>query len=165
MAKDSREETESQDTQVAEPPKKLKMKLIIIIAAALVVLLAAGGGGWYFLSKSPPDKHETKEQKPLVVSVWPMEAFIVNVADSNGDRYLKLVVQLEVSDPSTIAELDQLKPRLRDSILDLLTSKPYKDLIDPAGKQRLREDIAGRVNNALTKGKVTKVYFTEFVMQ
>jgi flagellar FliL protein len=34
-----------------------------------------------------------------------------------------------------------------------------------AGKQRLREDIAGRVNNTLTKGKVTRVYFTEFVVQ
>jgi flagellar FliL protein len=54
---------------------------------------------------------------------------------------------------------------LRDSILDLLTPKTYKELMDLAGKQRLREDIAGRVNNALSKGKVTRVYFTEFVIQ
>lgn len=165
MAKEKKGEKESQEAQVAEPRKKSKMKFVIIIAAAVVVLLAAGVSGWYFFSKSPSDKHEIKEKKSAVIAVWPMEAFIVNVADTNGDRYLKLVVQLEVTDQGTITELEQLKPRLRDSILDLLTSKPYKDLIDPSGKQRLREDIAGRVNNALTKGKVTKVYFTEFVMQ
>jgi len=164
MAKEKKEETEEQAEQ-AEPAKKPMGKLIIIIAAAVVLLLAVGGGAWFFLSGSSSGKHETKEQKPVVISVWPMEAFIVNVAETNGERYLKVVIQLEVNDPTVIEELNQLKPRLRDSILDLLTSRPYKDLIDPSGKQRLREDIAGRVNNALTKGKVTKVYFTEYVMQ
>ena len=38
-------------------------------------------------------------------------------------------------------------------------------IMDLAGKQRLREDIAGRINNILQKGKVTKVYFTDFVIQ
>jgi flagellar FliL protein len=164
MAKDSREEKEVREVP-AEAPKKSKGKLIIIIAAAAVILLAAGGGGLYFFTKSGSEKPAESVQKPAVLSVWPMEAFIVNVADTNGDRYLKLIIQLEVSDATVITELEQLKPRLRDSILDLLTSKPYKDLIDPSGKQRLREDIAGRVNNALNKGKVTKVYFTDFVMQ
>ena len=94
-----------------------------------------------------------------------MEAFVINIAETNGERYLKLVIQLEVSDPDVVKELDQLKPRLRDSILDLLTSKTYKDLMDLAGKQRLREEIAGRINNILQRGKVTKVYFTDFVVQ
>ena len=104
-------------------------------------------------------------QKPAVITIWPMEAFVVNIADVGGERYLKLVIQLELSEPGAVAELEQIKPRLRDSILDLLTPKTYKELMDLAGKQRLREDIAGRVNNALSKGKVTKVYFTEFVVQ
>lgn len=94
-----------------------------------------------------------------------MDAFVVNIIDANTERYLKLVVQLEVSDPTVITELEQIKPKLRDSILDLLTAKTYKDLMDLSGKQRLREDIAGRINNILTKGKVTKVYFTDFVVQ
>lgn len=164
MAKETREEAEVQDAQ-PEPQKKSTMKLIIMIAAAGVFILAAAGGGWYFMTRSGHNASPPKEQKPTVAAIWPMDAYIVNVAETNGERYLKLVIQLEVSDQGIIPELDQLKPRLRDSILDLLTSKPYKELIDPSGKQRLREDIAGRVNNALSKGKVTKVYFTEFVMQ
>jgi flagellar FliL protein len=37
--------------------------------------------------------------------------------------------------------------------------------MDMAGKQRLREEIAMRLNTFLTTGKVSKVYFTEFVIQ
>jgi flagellar basal body-associated protein FliL len=35
----------------------------------------------------------------------------------------------------------------------------------PAAKQRLRDEIVLRVNSFLTKGKILKVYFTEFVVQ
>jgi flagellar FliL protein len=109
----------------------------------------------------PDDKSGHQE----TFAVWPMDAFVVNIAETNGERYLKIVIQLEVSDPGVGPELEQLKPRIRDSILDLLTPKTYKDLMDMAGKQRLREDIAGRINNILQRGKVTKVYFTDFVIQ
>jgi flagellar FliL protein len=94
-----------------------------------------------------------------------MEAFVVNIANAGGDRYLKMIVQLELSEPGAVAELEQIKPRLRDAILDLLATKTIQELMDLTGKQRLREDIAGRVNNVLTQGKVTRVYFTEFVLQ
>jgi flagellar FliL protein len=74
-------------------------------------------------------------------------------------------MQFEVADPLIIAELDLVKPRVRDSILDLLSSKTLADLADAPGKQRLREEIILRVNNAISRGRITKVYFTEFVIQ
>jgi len=64
-----------------------------------------------------------------------------------------------------VDELNLLKPKLRDSILDLLSAKTYKEMMDPIGKQRLRDEIALRANAYLTKGKIIKVYFTEFVIQ
>jgi len=163
MAKDKKEEIDEQKQPEEPKKKKLNMKLLIIVSGALAVIVAGAVGGFYFFkkgeSKTPP------VQQPVVVATWPMEAFIVNIQDGNGERYLKLVIQLEVSDATVIPELEQLKPRLRDTILDLLTPKTYKELMDLAGKQRLREDIAGRINNILTKGKVTKVFFTDFVVQ
>jgi flagellar protein FliL len=164
MAKEKKEELDEPKQQEAAPPKKSKLKLFIIIFIGLVVIAGGATAGFLVLSKSDSKKHGP-EQKPAVLSVWPMDAFVVNIIDANTERYLKLVVQLEVSDPTVITELEQIKPKLRDSILDLLTAKTYKDLMDLSGKQRLREDIAGRINNILTKGKVTKVYFTDFVVQ
>jgi len=37
--------------------------------------------------------------------------------------------------------------------------------MDISGKQRLREDIAFKLNSILSKGKIVRVYFTEFVIQ
>jgi flagellar FliL protein len=162
MAKDKKEAVEEEE-KPAEPKKKSKLKLIIIASVVLIVVIAGAITGFYFFTKSEVKKPVA--EKPIVLTIWPMEAFVINIAETNGERYLKLVIQLEVSDPDVVKELEQLKPRLRDSILDLLTSKTFKDLMDLAGKQRLREEIAGRINNILQRGKVTKVYFTDFVVQ
>jgi flagellar protein FliL len=162
MAKDKKEVAEEEE-KPAEPKKKSKLKWIIIASVALLVVTTGAIAGFYFFTKV-----ETKKpvaEKTSVITIWPMEAFIINIAETNGERYLKIVMQLEVSDPDVVKELDQLKPRLRDSILDLLTPKTYKELMDLSGKQRLREEIAGRINNILQRGKVTKVYFTDFVVQ
>jgi len=58
-----------------------------------------------------------------------------------------------------------LKPKLRDNILDLLTAKTFAELMDTGGKQKLRDEVAMRLNAFLTKGKIVRVYFTEFVIQ
>jgi flagellar protein FliL len=94
-----------------------------------------------------------------------MEPFIVNLADNTGDRYLKAVIQLEISGVAEVKALDELKPKFRDCIVDMLSAKSFKELMDVNGKQPLREDIAAKLNAFMKKGKITKVYFTEFVIQ
>jgi flagellar FliL protein len=164
MAKDKeKKEVAEEEVKPEEPKKKSKLKWIIIALIIVVILVAGAVAGYMFLSK--PSEKKPAAAKPVEITIWPMDAFVINIAETNGERYLKIVMQLEVSNPDAVKELENLKPRLRDSILDLLTPKTYKDLMDLAGKQRLREDIAGRINNILQNGKVTKVYFTDFVIQ
>lgn len=163
MARENKDREAVEEERPEEPKKKSRLKLIIIASVALAVVASGTIAGFYLMTKTDPKK--PLPEKPVVISIWPMDAFVINIAETNGERYLKIVIQLEVSDPGVGAELEQFKPRIRDNILDLLTSKTYKDLMDMAGKQRLREDIAGRINNILQWGKVTKVYFTDFVIQ
>lgn len=164
MAKENKEKESPEEEKIEEPKKKPVLKMFLIISIVLVVVAVGAIAGYLLLTKTDNPKQAAPE-KPAEISFWPMEAFIVNIADAESERYLKIVMQLETSDSGVIAELEKLKPRIRDSILDLLTPKTYKDLMDLAGKQRLREDVAGRVNNILEHGKVTRVYFTEFVVQ
>jgi len=168
MAKEKEKEKENGEQTNELPPKK-KASLIKIILIALIVLVLLGGGigaAVYFLGhKKDTKKTEAKETKPAIGALWPMEPFIVNLADNQGERYLKVVMQLELSDPALTAELDQLKPKLRDNILDLLTAKTFAELMDTGGKQKLRDEVAMRLNAFLTKGKIVRVYFTEFVIQ
>jgi flagellar FliL protein len=162
MAKDYKEAAEEE--RIEEPKKKPKFKLFLMISI-LMAVVASGAIAGYLLITKTTHQREPVAERPVVLSIWPLDPFVVNIAETNGERYLKIVIQLEISDPRVADELGQLKPRIRDSILDLLTPKTYKDLMDLVGKQRLREDIAGRINNLLHQGKVTRVYFTEFVVQ
>jgi flagellar FliL protein len=161
MAKDDKEEV-----AVEEPVKKKKPLLKIIIISVSVLVVVAGGvlGAMYYFSKAEVTQ-KAPSLPPAIGALWPMEPFIVNLLDNQGERYLKIIMQLEVSNQLVVAELEQLKPKLRDNVLDLLTAKTYSELMDMGGKQRLRDEVAVRVNSYLTKGKVAKVYFTDFVIQ
>lgn len=163
MAEEKREQ--SQETA----PKKKKSFLKLISIVFLVSALLAGGffGGMFYFKKSKAahSESESKTESPVMGVLWPMEPFVVNLLGNNGDRYLKAVIQLEAADPKTVETLNLLKPKLRDNVLDLLSSKSYKDLMDVSGKQRLREEIVMRLNSFLTDEGVLKVYFTEFVIQ
>lgn len=157
---------EKREDVVPEVPQKRKMplkKLIIMGVAALIVISAGTVGAIYY--KKIFDKKESSKGQVTEGAIWPLEPFIVNLVDQGGDRYLKIVIELDVSDKNCVPELNQMKPRLRDNILDLLSSKSYKDISDFTGKQRLRDEITMRLNSFITSGKITKVYFTEFVVQ
>jgi flagellar FliL protein len=164
--KDEREDDEKQETE-EKPVKKGGglLKWIIIGVVLLCVIAGAVGGGLYYFRGAATEKKKPDLPPPIIGMLWPMEPFIVNLRDNNGERYLKVVLQLEVSQPAVVAELDLLKPKLRDSALDLLGSKSYQELQDLSGKQKLRDDIMIRLNSFLTSGKIVRIYFTEFVIQ
>ena len=150
--------------------KKKRPSVLVIVGIVLVLLILIGvsaGAIWHFWQKSAAEekKQQSVLQTAAIGPVWPMESIIVNLADGGGERYLKVAMQLEVASPEATKELDLVKPKIRDTVIDLLSSKTYADLADNAGKQRLRDEIILRANSVLTQGKVTKVYFTEFIIQ
>lgn len=163
MAKEQ-EEKKTQEVEEAKPKSKGALVKWIIIGVAALVLIVAGAAAVLYFTKGSSKKEAAVKEAP-VTAVWSMEPFIVNLVDNNGERYLKVAIELEISDKSIVPELNKLKPKLRDNVLDLLTAKSYKDLVDMVGKQRLRDEIMMRLNSFLTGGKITKVYFTEFVIQ
>ncbi|RZB34917.1 MAG: flagellar FliL protein [Desulfobacteraceae bacterium Eth-SRB1] len=161
-------EEEKEEESEEEKPKKGKKSIIKWIAVfwGVVILGAAGFAGWTYykthISGSEKAGGEQIVQKP---GLWSMGSLIVNLMDANGERYLKAVIQIEVSNQECVSELDLLKPKITDSILSLLSSKSYKEIAGFEGKQRLRDEIAVRLNGYLTKGQARRVYFTEFLIQ
>lgn len=164
--KDDRDEQEVED-RLPEKKKGSALKWIIIAVAAVVVLGGGGAGAYFFFFKhsASVEKKQAETAKPVAAVFWPLDPFIVNLMDNEGERYLKVVMQFELADQFSAEELNLIKPKVRDSILDLLSAKTYKEMMDPLGKQRLRDEIALRASGYLTKGKIIKVYFTEFVIQ
>jgi flagellar protein FliL len=178
----------AEQAKTDEAPPKDKKKLFIMIGAA-VALLALVGGGMFFLGGSKSDKKGAKveakaegghgeakaegghgegkagEGKPGAGTIYPLEPFIVNIYDGQEIRYLKLKVEFDMANSEVKGELDGKVAPLRDAILILLTTKTMQEIQDLQGKNTLREQILGAVNKIIPPGKVTKVYFTDFVVQ
>ncbi len=164
-------------------------KVLIIIVAAVVVI---GGAAAFFLLKGGgeepvDDGHEVKTEKHAPEkkkkesgghgggdsaeaagdgpAVYGLKTFIVNLQDQSGGRYLKLTLNLELTSPESSGDLKVNDPKIRDSIIILLSSKSYSDIGTVEGKYKLRDEIVNRINQFLPDNSVKTAYFTEFVIQ
>ncbi len=166
MAKEKPQETEAAPSNNKPKPKRGIKKLLIL---ALIGLLLVGGGfvAYILVADDPPAGKEAQaSQSALKHAVtMPLEPFLVNLADKESRRYLKLKVELEVDNEGSAKELEKSLPRIRDTLILLLSSKTYLDLSTYDGKQQLKQEIKQRVTALPGGSKVSEVFFTEFVAQ
>jgi flagellar FliL protein len=99
---------------------------------------------------------------PALVSLAP---FLVNLSGDQGQRYLRLVVQVEVRGGLAKDELEKHLPEVRNRLLFLLTSKTFADISSTQGKYDLQADITKNINDTLDGPFIRKTYFTEFIVQ
>jgi flagellar protein FliL len=170
----------------------VSMKMVIVIGVAALVLglggafalfklMAGGHGGEEAKPEAGAAKvesHGEAESKPVTAEAKPgvakvngpgvmfdVEPFIVNLADMQEVRYLKITVKLELETQEASVELASRMPQIRDTLLVLLTSKDSASIRTTAGKFQLRDEITQRINSLLSKPTVHTAYFTDFVVQ
>ena len=166
MNKDKAQDTDS--PPLPEKPKSKRSIVKILIMGFLGLLLIGGGLVAYVLmTDEPPVGQEAQAgQVPLDHRVtMALDPFLVNLADKESRRYLKLKVELEVDSEGSEKELEKFLPHIRDGLILLLSSKTYLDLSTVEGKQQLKEEIKRRVSTLPGGKKVSNVFFTEFVAQ
>lgn len=105
------------------------------------------------------------EKKAEVVDNFVKESFTVNLADSKGSHFAQVTVEIEVDNSFTKAEVDRLRPKIRDFIVVVLSSKTYEQVESVDGRDFLREEIRNKINGYLTRGQIKNVYFTQFIVQ
>ena len=154
-------------------------KPIGMIIGIIVGLLVLGGGGYYaytnFFQEKPAEEkpaegEEGKEEAPpeedLNLGVmFPMDPFVINLAGSEGKRFLKVTISLELSTPEVHLEIKENIQKVTDSILILISSKAFEDVYSVQGKFKLKDEITTRVNRFLVVGHIKDAYFTEFIIQ
>ena len=65
-----------------------------------------------------------------------------------------------------VAEMEQYKPAIRDSVITVLTSKTSDELATTAGKELAKQQIAEAVNGIFDgEREVIRVSFGQFIMQ
>ncbi len=164
---------ENQNVEQEEKKGGGKKKLFIFLLLFLLLGGAGGGAAYKFLVLDKQNQEEDKAEKIVeeiknieeVGIQYDLGSFIVNLADKDADRYLKIAIVLEIQDEKVKMEVEKRLPQIKDVITTLLFTKTSEDLKSPEGLERLKEEILKRVNAILPIGGVKNVYFTEFVIQ
>ena len=107
---------------------------------------------------------------------------IINLADPNGRKYIRINVVLEFVPPDASfyqlegeaqvaykeafdEEITKRLPVINDIVIMLVSTKDYQTLYTADGKETLRNQMIEAINNRLPEFKLMSVYFTEFVIQ
>jgi flagellar FliL protein len=151
--------------------KEAKPKKGMGAALTLVLLILNLGGTGFVAYKSLKPPHtvmeaaapvEHKDEAGIVV---PLDAFVVNLNEPGSSRYLKATFEIELPGKAAVDELEHQKRGVRDEILRYLSGLTIEDTQGEPAKTKIQENITTRVNKVLGKAKVTRVFFTEFVIQ
>jgi len=135
-----------------------KKKLVLMVAVAALVLGGGGVGALVYMKKQKAAaeaaaaeegdavdaasvKHEKKREKGEKPVFVPMDAFVVNLADHDADRYAQIGIVLEVPDEHAGEEIKTYLPAIRNNILLLLAHKSSADLSGGEGKELLARQI------------------------
>ncbi|MCH5323179.1 MAG: flagellar basal body-associated protein FliL [Helicobacter sp.] len=180
------EETEKKESKL-DGLKQNKMLLFIIIGVVallliilivVAILLFSGGsdeeqvaatGGAQPAQVSAAEQGSKAKAGGNFLSVGPMvplDQFIVNLmTSSGGKRYLKTTIALELSIADMQAEIENKRDVIRDTIITILSSKTFEEVQTARGKQKIKDELQERINEYLVDGRITNIFFTDFVVQ
>ena len=162
-----------EEAKEAPPAAAGSGKKMMIIGIVGILLLGGGGGAaWFFMGgdkKEEGEKHANadhgEEHADEPGPVVELEPFLLNLADRDDLRFLKVSIKLELDRPEDKTDYQNKVPAIRDALLVLLSSKESQLLRTVNGKRRIREEIMTRVNGVMSKGKISNVFFTDFIIQ
>ncbi len=160
-------EAPAQEEAAATPAPKKGKKFWLILAGVLILALGGGVVSLYLWEGPGPTGRERTQAKEehLKRSMLPLEPFLVNLADRDTRRYLRLKVELEVDGEEGSEILKKSLAPMRDALILLLSSKTYENLSTPEGKLQLKKETLAALQALPGGKKVSGVYFTEFVAQ
>ena len=153
-----------------------KGKPIVLVLLALVV---AGGGAAAFVllrptaSSEPAANPSTSDGegagKTTAASLHgPIAEFpsiIVNLNEPEGTRYLKATVAISLADERVVAEVERLKPVIRDQFIRELSELNFRQTMGAKNKLAVKRRLLKRFNDLLGPDAGTDVFLTEFIVQ
>jgi flagellar basal body-associated protein FliL len=99
----------------------------------------------------------------------PVEA-VVNIAGTNGERFLKVVIRYEYDDrkfPKMAEELKKRGPKLKDLLIERISPMTLTELNEPETRAKLRQDILRVSNNSMRpeEGEFRDAFIDQFIIQ
>ena len=166
-----------------------KVNILAIISIVLFTTLLATFA-WLFIPRMDAPREKNERPRPLAqqtevvyddydrggasygakdyvkdYTLYDLDNLIVNPVGS--DRYLVLTIQLEhrQADKKLPDELKNKTPLLMDELNLYFSKQTIEDLKDVENRAKFKDDTLRSINRMLLEGRVTDVFFPQFVVQ
>jgi flagellar FliL protein len=105
-----------------------------------------------------------------IKAVMHLDPFVVNLADTEENRFLRAGIDLGLGNPLADkegkgGESEIPTARIRDCILAVLSTWRSDALLAPDGKQKLKDELVRALAARVPELGVKEVYFTDFLVQ
>jgi len=141
----------------------VKRTLIIVAIVVVLCLLIVAG---YFWGKPLLARAKTLLGLDPELVIGPAKDFTVNLLDPGLKRYLRIRMAFQYLDEKALLkELESRDPQITDAIIGVLRTKSVDYFMAGDDTAVLREELIHVVNQIVTKGQITDVYFLEIVIQ
>jgi flagellar FliL protein len=150
-------------------------KLVSLLVAVLVFLTIGLAAGFLMMwnkmsslnAQGNQAANQTVQQGQGAVPgpLFSLETFIVNLADEERSRYLRVTMDLELAQAGNADVIKDRLSQVRDAILMILPSKHFGEITSMEGKITLRDEIIAKLKGLFNHKVVTNIFFTEFVVQ
>ncbi len=113
---------------------------------------------------------EKDSKNPNIIAVMHLEPFVVNLADTEDNRFLRVGIDLGLEKPfpakeGKVGENAVPTARIRDCILGVLTTWHSDALLAPEGKQKLKDELVKSLQARVPELAVREIYFNDFLVQ
>jgi flagellar basal body-associated protein FliL len=176
------EERKEPEKQQAEK-KKIGNKPIIAGIIGGVIVIEAVMLFFFMQLMKPPNEEEVEEkvkadslkqtaiQQTSVGAILetPIEV-VVNVAGTDGMRFLKVVLVLEYDDQeykNLGAELERRQAQFKNLLIEQLSAMTLDEVKSPDAQSQIRKEFVRIVNNTLPAktGQISNVFLNEYIIQ
>ncbi len=148
-----------------EKPQKSGGKLKLLVFLLLAIILGGGLAYGALQILNPPEGTEAasphREAEKLDLGDK-----VVNLGNGESGRYLRVRVVLEYPAEKKLAEeVKSKQPLLTEKVLNVFRTKRAEEILPVENQGKLKEEILKTINENLQFGKVTEVYFIDFLVQ
>jgi flagellar basal body-associated protein FliL len=144
------------------PPRDRRKPLLLYALVGVVVVVFGVGG--FFLSLRLFGGSGPKAEVALPVkAAVPIGSVVVNLGETK--TYARVSLELGVIGAKDVKEVAEAKGAVLDLLITVLSTTPPDAMASGEGRQALKEELLERIRDDLGLKKVSRVYFTEFVLQ
>ncbi len=95
---------------------------------------------------------------------YALKPVIVNLSDPNARRYAKMTLTLDLTNEKIKSSIEEHEPEVYDALIKILGNYRFEEINTSTGKEALKEEIKGRLNQILKNG-IAGAYLTEMIVQ